>query len=254
MTEASAGSDLAGMTSRAVRDGDHYVLSGSKTFISNAVIADGFVVAARTGEGRHDMSLFGVEAAWEGFQRGRNLKKMGMAAQDTAELFFDDVAVPVENLLGEEGQGFGYLMHGLAEERVSCAVQSLANAEYALSLTLDYVKERTAFGSTIGSFQNTQFTLAELRARMDMAQAFVDNLVHAINVGDHPDVEAAGAKLLCSELQGDVVDECLQFFGGHGYMDEFPISRLYTDASVARIFGGTSEIMKMIIARDLGLR
>ncbi len=254
MTEAGAGSDLAGMKSRAVRDGDHYVLNGSKTFISNGIIADGFVIAARTGDGRHDVSLFVVEAAWDGFEKGRNLKKMGMASQDTAELFFDDVAVPCENLIGEEGQGFRYLMHGLAEERVSCAIQSLANAEYAFDLTLDYVKEREAFGRTIGSFQNTQFTLADLRARLDSAQAFVDALVHAINLGDDVEVEAAGAKLLTSELQGDVVDECLQFFGGHGYMDEFPISRLYTDARISRIFGGTSEIMKMIIARSLELR
>ena len=179
---------------------------------------------------------------------------MGMASQDTAELFFDDVVIPAENLLGEFGHGFRYLMHGLAEERVSCAIQSLANAEYAFTLTLDYVKQREAFGQTIGSFQNTQFTLATLRARLDMAQAFVDTLVHAINRGDPVDVEAASAKLLTSELQGDVVDECLQFFGGHGYMDEFPISRLYTDAQISRIFGGTSEIMKLVIARSLNLR
>lgn len=254
MTEPGAGSDLAAMQTRAVRDGEHYVLNGAKTFISNGIIGDGFVVAARTGEGRRDVSLFVVEASWDGFERGRNLKKMGMAAQDTAELFFSDVRVPRGNLIGEEGQGFRYLMHGLAEERVSCAVQSLANAEFAFSSTLDYVKEREAFGQKIASFQNTQFTLAELRARMDMAQAFVDLLVHAINAGDDVAVEAASAKLLTSELQGDVVDECLQFFGGNGYMDEFPISRLYTDARVSRIYGGTSEIMKMIIARSLDLR
>ncbi|MEH6822651.1 MAG: acyl-CoA dehydrogenase family protein [Motiliproteus sp.] len=252
MTEPDAGSDLAGMRASAVDRGDHYLLNGNKTYISNGICGDVVVVAARTNPDKpHAISLFVVEAEWEGFKRGANLHKMGMKSQDTAELFFDNVKVPKENLLGTEGEGFKYLMGGLTEERLGCAIWNIGSAEYAFNLTKEFVTERKVFGKPLSAMQNTQFKMAELRARIDMAQAFVDTIVANLNRGDHDSVAASEAKLLTSELLCDVADEGVQLHGGAGYMDEYPISRVYTDARITRIFAGTSEIMKLIIARSI---
>ena len=254
MTEPDHGSDLAGIRTTAVRKGNHYCLNGGKTYISNGIIGDVFIVAARTGEqGKTGISLFVVEADWPGFHRGRKLKKMGMHSQDTAELVFDDLMVPADNLLGQEGQGFYYLMSGLAEERLICAIWNHASALYALEQTCAFVRDRKVFGQAVAAYQNTQFVLANLKARLDMAQAYLDLLVQNVNDQACESVDAASAKLLCSELQGDVADECLQLYGGAGYMDEYPISRLYADARITRIFAGTSEVMKSIIARSMSL-
>lgn len=252
MTEPDAGSDLAGMRATAVDQGDHYLLNGAKTYISNGICGDVFVVAARTNPNiPHAISLFAVESNFEGFKRGAHLKKMGMKSQDTAELFFDNVKVPKENLIGAEGQGFKYLMSGLAEERLICAIWNVGTAEYAFELTKEFVLDRKVFGKPLAAMQNTQFKMAELRARMDMAMAFTDTLVANINRGDHDSVAASSAKLLTSELLCDVADEGVQLHGGAGYMDEYPISQVYADARITRIFAGTSEIMKLIISRDI---
>ncbi len=252
MTEPDAGSDLAGMRATAVDKGDHYVLNGNKTYISNGICGDVFVVAARTDPAiPHAISLFVVEANWEGFKRGAHLKKMGMKTQDTAELFFDNVKIPKENLIGNEGQGFKYLMGGLAEERLTCAIWNIGTAEYAFNLTKEFVMDRKVFGKPLSEMQNTQFKMAQLRARLDMATAFTDTLVANINLGDADSVAASSAKLLTSELLCDVADEGVQLHGGAGYMEEYPISQVYTDARITRIFAGTSEIMKLIIARDI---
>jgi acyl-CoA dehydrogenase len=235
-----------------VDKGDHWVLNGSKTFISNGINADVVVVAAKTDPEKnpHHMTLFLVERGMEGFERGRNLKKMGLKAQDTAELFFNEVKVPKANVLGQPGQGFVYLMKGLAEERLIGAAGYLAAAQLSWDLTAAYVKERKAFGKPLAAFQNTQFKLAELRTQLDLAQVFVDQCVRAFNNGSLTAVDAAKAKLVTSELQVATADLGVQLHGGHGYMDEYPISRQYTDAKISTIYAGSSEVMKIIISRD----
>ncbi len=254
MTEPGAGSDVAGMKTRAEDQGDHWVLNGSKTYISNGINGDLFVVAARTvPDNPHGIGLFLVERGMEGFSRGRNLKKLGLKSQDTAELFFDNVRVPKDNVLGDPYKGFYNLMHFLAEERLIVAVGCVAAAEAAFRVTVDYVKERVAFGRPIAMFQNTRFKLADMRTRIDATQAFVDRLVMDHNAGKLTAEVAAEGKLLASELEGWVTDECLQLHGGAGFMDEYPISRMYANARVSRIYAGSSEIMREIIARGLGL-
>lgn len=253
ITEPGAGSDVAGIRTKAEDKGDHYLLNGSKTFISNGILADLVVVVARTDASRHGLSLFVVERGMDGFERGKNLKKMGMKSQDTAELFFNNVKVPKENLLGEWNRGFYQLMHFLAEERLLGACQYLANAEAAFDATIDYTQERKAFGQAIADFQNTRFKLANMRTEMDVAQAFVDRCVTEHNLGKLSAEDAAKAKLYCSELEARVTDDCVQLHGGNGYMDEYPVSRMYTNARISRIYAGSSEIMREIIARSLGL-
>lgn len=255
MTEPGAGSDLAGIQTTAVRDGDHYVVNGSKTFITNGINSDVVVNVVKTDPSqRHGgISLLVIEEGMEGFARGRNLDKIGLHAQDTAELFFHDVRVPIANRLGEEGRGFVYLMENLPQERLSLAVGAVAFADVALGWTLDYVKERKAFGQRIGSFQVLKHRLAELRTEVDVAQVYVDRQVEALNAGELTAEEAAKAKWWCTELEKRVVDSCLQMFGGWGYMEEYPIARAYRDTRVQTIYGGTTEIMKEIIGRSLGL-
>ncbi len=254
MTEPSTGSDLAGMKTRAVKKGDSWILNGAKTYISNGILADVVVVAARTDPDRpHGISLFLVERGMPGFERGRKLEKMGLKSQDTAELFFNDVAVPAANLIGEEGQGFKYLAQLLAQERLVAAIGFMATAQTAFDITLDYVKERRAFGKPIGAFQNTRFKMAQMRAELDMAQTFIDQCVLLLNDQDLSAEDASAAKLLSSELEARVMDQCVQFHGGAGYMDEYRISRLYSDARISRIYAGTSEIMLEIIGRSIGL-
>jgi acyl-CoA dehydrogenase len=254
ITEASSGSDVAGMKTRAEDKGDHWVLNGSKTYISNGQLADLVVVAARTvPDQRHGVGLFVVERGMAGFERGRNLRKIGLHAQDTSELFFNDVKVPKSHVLGDPTKGFHYLTHGLAEERLIGAVQYMTGAQLAWDLTLDWVRERRMFGKPLGAFQNTRFKLAELRAQLDAVQTFVDTLVME-HIGGRLDADlAAEAKLVASELEFRTADECLQLFGGAGYMEEYRISRCFTDARVSRIYAGTSEIMKEIISRGFGL-
>ncbi len=254
MTEPSTGSDLAGIKTRAENKGDHWLLNGTKTYISNGILSDLVVVAARTDpDNPHGMSLFLVERGMEGFERGRKLEKMGLKSQDTAELFFDNVKVPAANLLGEAGQGFRYLSRFLAQERLVAAIGFMATAQTAFDLTLDYVKERRAFGRPIGAFQNNRFKMAEMRAKLDAIQTYVDQCVLLLNKGELTPEDASAAKLLSSELEARVVDDCVQLHGGAGFMDEYRISRLYSDARISRIFAGTSEIMKEIIGRKLGL-
>ncbi|NED57564.1 acyl-CoA dehydrogenase family protein [Micromonospora sp. WMMD1219] len=252
MSEPGAGSDLAGITTTAVRDGDDWVLNGQKTFISNGILADLVIVVARTdpGAGRRGISLLVVERGMPGFERGRNLDKLGQKAQDTAELFFADVRVPAANLLGAEGEGFAYLMRNLPLERLSIAVAALAGAETVFAQTLDYCRQRQAFGRPIGSFQHNRFVLAELATELRLGRVFVDQCLVA------PDLTAetaAMAKWWCTELQKRVVDRCLQLHGGYGYMREYPVARAYLDARVQTIYGGTTEIMKEVIGRSLGL-
>ena len=255
MTEPGIGSDLASMATSAVRDGEHYVVNGSKTFITNGINADLVITAVKTDPAqRHrGMSLLIVERDTPGFERGRNLDKVGMHAQDTAELFFTDARVPVANRLGDEGTGFLQLVANLAQERLSIAVTAVAAARAAFQRTLDYAKERTAFGQPIGTFQNSRFRFAEMITEIEIAQAFVDRCVLALNGGTLSADEAAMAKWWCTELQGRVVDACVQLHGGYGYMTEYPIARAFTDARITRIYGGTTEIMKEIIGRSLGL-
>ncbi len=255
MTEPGMGSDLASMSTTALRDGDRYVVNGSKTFITNGINADLVITAVKTDPTqRHKgMSLLVLERGMSGFERGRNLDKIGMHAQDTAELFFADVQVPVDNLLGVEGAGFTQLVANLPQERLSIAAAGVAAARAALGWTLDYVKERTAFGQPIGSFQSSRFVLAEVATEVEVAQSFVDRCVTALDAGDLTVEEAAMAKWWCTELQKRTVDRCLQLFGGYGYMTEYPIGRAYVDARITTIYGGTTEIMKEIIGRDLGL-
>ena len=255
MTEPGTGSDLAGISSTARRDGDHYILNGSKTFITNGINSDIVIVAAKTDPSqRHTgMSLMVVERGMPGFERGRNLDKIGMHSQDTAELFFNDVAVPVSNLLGDEGRAFHYLTSNLAQERLSIAISGMAWARAAVDWTTTYVKERKAFGQTISSFQNTKFVLAEQKTAVDVAQAYIDQCILALNLGQLSAAEAAAAKYWCTDLQIRVTDKCLQLFGGYGYMSEYPIARAYADARITTIYGGTSEVMKTIIAKDMGL-
>lgn len=254
MTEPSTGSDLAGMRTTAVQRGDDWVLNGAKTYISNGILADVVIVAARTDPDRpHAMGLFIVERGMKGFERGAKLAKMGLKSQDTAELFFDDVVVPARNLIGEAGQGFRYLTRLLAQERLVAAIGFMATAQVAFDLTLEYVNERKAFGRPIGTFQNSRFKMAEMRTKLDVAQTFIDQCVLLLNAGELSGDDAAKCKLHASEVEAEVIDECVQLHGGAGYMEEYRISRLYTDASISRIFAGTSEIMKEIIGRGLGL-
>jgi len=255
MTEPGIGSDLAGMSARATREGEHYVLNGTKTFITNGINADLVIVAAKTdpAERHRGISLIVVERGTEGFSRSRKLEKIGQHAQDTAELSFADARVPVENLLGEEGEGFRYLVSNLPQERLSIAASAVAACEAALEWTLDYVRERHAFGQPIGSFQNSRFTLAELRTETDIARAFIDRCAQALDAGELTPEDAAMAKWWCTEVQGRVLDRCVQLHGGYGYMLEYPIARAFADARVTRIYGGTNEIMKEIIGRSLGL-
>ncbi len=255
MTEPGMGSDLAGMATTAVYESDHYLVNGSKTFISSGINADLVITAVKTEPGqRHQgMSLLVVERGMAGFERGRNLAKLGQHAQDTAELFFRDVHVPVANLLGTPGSGFTSLVGRLPQERLSMAVSAVAGARAALELTLAYVKDRRAFGQPIGSFQNTKFQVAEMATEIDIAQTFTDRCIEALNDGELTVADAAKAKWWCTELQGRVLDTCLQLHGGYGYMIEYPIARAFADARVTRIYGGTTEIMKEVIGRSLGL-
>ena len=255
MTEPGMGSDLAGMATTAHRHVDHYVVNGSKTFITNGINSDLVIVAVKTDPAqRHQgMSLLVVERGMVGFERGRKLVKVGQHAQDTAELFFRDVRVPVDNLLGTPGRGFIHLVDRLPQERLSMAVAAVAAARAALDLTLAYVKDRKAFGQPIGTFQNTRFRLAEMVTEIDIAQTFTDRCIEALNEGELSVVDAAKAKWWCTELQGRVVDGCVQLHGGYGYMLEYPIARAGADARVTRIYGGTTEIMKEVIGRSLGL-
>lgn len=255
MSEPGMGSDLAGMATTAVYQSGHYLVNGSKTFVSNGINADLVITAVKT-DPRHPhegISLLVVERGMAGFEHGRALAKLGQHAQDTAELFFRDVKVPAANLLGTQGHGFAHLVDRLPQERLSMAVSAVAGARAALELTLAYVKDRTAFGQPIGSFQNTKFRLAEMVTEIDIAQTFTDRCVQALNEGELTAADAAKAKWWCTELQGRVVDACLQLHGGYGYMLEYPIARAFVDARVTRIYGGTTEIMKEVIGRSLGL-
>jgi acyl-CoA dehydrogenase len=257
MTEPGTGSDLAGIATTAVPDGEHYVLNGAKTFITGAVNADLVLVVARTsppsGDRRAGLSILVVEAASRGFSVGRNLDKLGLKAQDTAELAFEDVLVPAANLLGEEGRAFEYLRHNLAQERLSIAVNAQAAAATALEVTLAYVTERNVFGQPLSGFQNTKFVLAECATDVEAGQALVDRALDEHDAGGLSAADAAKVKLFCTELQSRVVDKCLQLHGGYGYVLEYPIARMYADARVTRIYGGTSEVMKSIIAKSIGL-
>jgi alkylation response protein AidB-like acyl-CoA dehydrogenase len=255
MTEPGTGSDLAGIKTTAIRSGEHYLVNGAKTFITNGINADLIIVAVKTDpqERHRGVSLLLVERGMEGFDRGRNLEKIGQHSQDTAELFFDSVAVPAANLLGEEGAGFGYLMSNLAQERVSIAIGALGAARAGLATTLEYVRGREAFGKPIGSFQNTRFQLAECHAEIEVAQAYLDRCIEALGIRELTAEDAAIAKWWCTEVQGRVLDRCVQMHGGYGYMAEYPVARLWADARATRIFGGTNEIMREIIGRSLGL-
>ena len=254
MTEPGTGSDVAGIKTRAVDQGDHWVLNGSKTYISNGINADLVIVAARTvPDSSHGLGLFVVERGMDGFERGRNLKKMGLAAQDTAELFFNDVKVPKENVLGDPTRGFYYLMQFLAEERLLGAAGYVAACQHAFDITMEFVRERKAFGQAIADFQNTRFRMADMRTEIDLAQVFLDRCVEEHNEGNLTAEMAARIKLYGSELEGRVMDACVQLHGGAGYMDEYKISRMFTDARVSRIYAGSSEIMREIIARSIGL-
>jgi alkylation response protein AidB-like acyl-CoA dehydrogenase len=253
MTEPGAGSDLAGIRTSAVREDDQYVLNGQKTFISNGILNDLVIVVAKTDPERahRGISLLVVERGMEGYLRGRNLEKVGLHAQDTAELFFENVRVPAENMLGHEGEGFSYLMQRLPQERLTIAVSAIAAAEVALEWTIAYCKQRVAFGQPIADFQNTRFKLAEIKTEIMIGRTFVDECILAHNRGELNAEEAAMAKWWTTELQKRAVDECVQLHGGYGYMLEYPIARLYLDTRVQTIYGGTTEIMKEIIGRAL---
>ncbi|GGO92389.1 acyl-CoA dehydrogenase [Nocardioides phosphati] len=258
MTEPGAGSDLAGMRTTAKRDGDHYVLNGAKTFITGGVLADRVIVCARTSPPRDDdrrfgISLFAVDAHSDGYTVGRKLDKLGLRTSDTAELSFEDVRVPVEDLLGEENQGFSYLGRNLPSERWGIAHGAYAQAEAAVRFAKDYVQQRTIFGKTVASFQNTKFELAACKAEVDAAQAVADRALEALDAGELTPAEAASAKVFCTEVAHRVIDRCLQLHGGYGFINEYPIARLYADNRVNRIYGGTTEVMKTIIAKDMGL-
>jgi acyl-CoA dehydrogenase len=257
MTEPGTGSDLAGISAKAVLDGDSYVLNGAKTFITGGVNADLVIVVARTSRSEDDrragLTLLVVEEDMAGFARGRNLDKLGLKSQDTGELFFENVRVPVANRLGEEGKAFAYLTANLPQERMSIAVGAQACCERAIQLTVDYTRERKAFGTPIASFQNTKFVLAGLSAKVEAGRHLVDRALEELDAGTLTVADAARVKLFTTEVQGEVMDSCLQLHGGYGYMLEYPIARMYADARVSRIYGGSSEIMKVIIAKDLGL-
>ena len=255
MTEPGIGSDLAAMTTRALRDGEEYVVSGSKTFITNGINADLVITAVKTdpAERHRGISLLVVERDTAGFTRSQLREKVGQHAQDTAELFFADARVPAANLLAEEGDGFRYLVSNLPQERLSIAASAVAAGEAALGWTLGYARERQAFGQPIGSFQSSRFALAELHGELQIARVFIDRCVEALNAGELTAEDAASAKWWCTDLQGRVVDRCVQLHGGYGYMLEYPIARAYADARVTRIYGGANEIMKEIVGRSLGL-
>jgi alkylation response protein AidB-like acyl-CoA dehydrogenase len=255
MTEPGAGSDLQGIRTTAVREGDHYLVNGQKTFITNGINADLVVVVTKTdpAAGARGTTLLVVERGMEGFGRGRNLDKIGMKAQDTAELFFENVRVPVANRLGpDDGQGFFQLMNNLPQERLSIAVAAVAAAEAVLEETIAYCKVRQAFGRSIGSFQNTRFVLAELATETEIARHYVDKSVRALNAGELTAIDAAKAKWWTTELQTKVIDRCLQLHGGYGYMTEYPVAKAWLDSRVQTIYGGTTEIMKEIIGRSFG--
>ena len=257
MTEPGTGSDLAGMKTNARLDGDHWVLNGAKTFITGGANADLIIVVARTSSNpdnrRKGLTLLVVEDGMEGFEKGRLLNKIGLPLQDTVELSFTDVHVPTANVLGEEGEAFSYLGNNLPQERLSIASGAVVACEAAMRYTIDYVKDRQVFGKALSTFQNTKFELAALEAKIEAARAMVDRAVLLHEEEKLTPVDAAKCKLFCTELQGEVMDRCLQLFGGFGYMLEYPIARLYTDARVTRIYGGTSEIMKTIIAKSIGV-
>lgn len=255
MTEPGAGSDLQGVRTTAVREGDHYVVNGQKTFITNGINADLVIVVAKTDpeQGARGTTLLVVERGMEGFQRGRNLDKIGMKAQDTAELFFENVRVPAANVLGkQEGQGFFQLMNNLPQERMSIAVGAVAAAEAVLEQTIEYCRTRQAFGRNIGKFQNTRFVLAELATETEIARHYVDKCIQALNAKQLTAVDAAKAKWWTTELQNKVIDRCLQLHGGYGYMLEYPVAKAWMDSRVQTIYGGTTEIMKEIIGRSFG--
>ncbi|MGP3962804.1 acyl-CoA dehydrogenase family protein [Nonomuraea sp. 3N208] len=255
MSEPGAGSDLQGIRTTAIREGDHYVVNGQKTFITNGINADLVVVVAKTDPeaGARGTTLIVVERGMEGFGRGRNLDKVGMKAQDTAELFFENVRVPVANRLGpNDGEGFFQLMHNLPQERLSIAVAAVAAAEAVLEQTIEYCKTRQAFGRSIGSFQNTRFVLAELATKTDIARHYVDKCILALNAKQLTAVDAAKAKWWTTELQNKVIDRCVQLHGGYGYMTEYPVAKAWLDSRVQTIYGGTTEIMKEIIGRSFG--
>jgi len=254
MTEPGTGSDLQSIATTAVSDGDEWVVNGAKTFITNGINSDLVIVACKTGnpeDGKNSMSLLVVERGMPGFERGRNLDKIGQHSADTAELFFSDVRVPATNVLGEIGHAFEYLSFNLAQERLSIGLYGVAAARAALNWTIDYVKERTAFGKPISSFQNTKFVLAEIATEVDVTQPFIDQCVVKLNAGALSPADAAKSKLWGSELQKRTTDRCLQLFGGYGYMTEYPIGPAYADARISTIYGGTSEIMKTIISKDV---
>lgn len=255
MTEPGAGSDLAGIRTSAVRDGDHWIINGSKTFISSGINSDLVVVVTRTDPdaGHKGFTLFVVERGMEGFTRGRKLEKMGLHSQDTAELHFDNVRVPSTNLLGEEGRGFYHLMHNLPSERLGIAIAAIARARETWCQTLQYAKDRKAFGQSIGSFQHNRFLLAEMDTELDVSERYIDRCLEAVIDGDLTAVESAKAKWWCTEVAKKVIDGCVQLHGGYGYMMEYRVARDYCDARIQTIFGGTTEIMKDIIGRNLGL-
>jgi long-chain-acyl-CoA dehydrogenase len=254
MSEPNTGSDVAGVQTTAVHQNNHYLINGQKTFISNGILNDLVIVAAKTNPeaGAHGVSLIVVERGIVGYERGRNLEKIGMHAQDTAELYFRDVQVPLENVLGEENMGFVYLMQRLPQERLTIAVSAIAAAEYALEMTIRYCQERTAFGRPIGKFQNSRFALAEMKTEIEIGRTFIDYCILLHNKGELTVEQAAMAKWWTTELQGRVIDHCLQLHGGYGYMLEYPIAKAYIDSRAQRIYGGTNEIMKEIIGRAMG--
>lgn len=254
MTEPGTGSDLAGVRTSAIRQNGHYLLNGQKTFITNGILSDLVIVVTKTNpEARHSgISLLVVERGMPGFERGRNLEKIGMHAQDTAELFFENVEVPAENLLGEEGQGFIYLMQQLPQERLDVAMSAIAGARTALEHTIEYCKTREAFGRPIGKFQHSRFKLAEMKTEIEIGQVFVDQCVLRLNRGELTTEDAAMAKWWITDLLNRVVNQCLQLHGGYGYMLEYPIAKAYLDARVTTIYAGTNEIMKEIIGRGMG--
>jgi alkylation response protein AidB-like acyl-CoA dehydrogenase len=254
MTEPGTGSDLAGVRTTAIRQGDHYVVNGQKTFISNGILNDLVLAVVKTDptERHKGVSLLVIERGMAGYERGRNLEKMGRKAQDTAELFFNNVSVPVCNLLGEEGKGFIYLMEQLPQERLAIAVAAVAACEAALQMTMHYCHERKAFGQEIGKFQNSRFKLAEMKTEIQIARVFIDRCIIDLNSHTLTAEDAAMAKWWTTELEKRVMDQCVQLFGGYGYMSEYPITRFYLDARVQTIYGGTTEIMKDLIGRAMG--
>ncbi|WP_029114878.1 acyl-CoA dehydrogenase family protein [Mycobacterium sp. URHB0044] len=256
MSEPGTGSDLSAIRTTAQRDGDKFVINGAKTFITGGINADLVIVVARTsqtGNGREGLSLFVVQADTAGFAKGRNLDKLGMKYADTAELHFEDVVVGIDDLLGQEGRAFEYLTSNLAQERISAAAGSLAMAKAALSDTVAYVKQREIFGQPLSQFQNTKFVLAAVSTEIEAADSMLQRAVAELDAGELTGADAARVKLFCSEMQARAVDNCLQLFGGYGYMMEYPIAKMYADARVSRIFAGSSEIMKTIVAKSLGL-